>query len=152
MPLKNPFKTTKAGRADRRILIVCILLCAAGICYAVWVSHAPLDAPRGSVLALGLTLAFVVSKSESASQVYDALQKIAKIVDPPAQSDNYAAQIEALKKKVTDLEDEMKSLSADEKRMNWYLVWATGIATVVSAFGDIGSVWIMHLLGITPVK
>jgi len=152
MRLKNPFKTSKAGAADRRILFACIAFCAAGMLYSVFVSHVAMDGPRGAVLALGLTLAFVVGKSDSASQVYAALRKIAQVTEAPAQDKDYALEIERLKQRFKDLETQLKSSGADEKKMNWYLIWATAIATIVSAFGDIGCTWIMNLRGITPVK
>jgi hypothetical protein len=152
MGLAKLFKTTRAAAKDWWILVACVVLSAAGILWALLVSHAPIDATRGAVLALGLTLAFVVGKSDSAAQVYEALRTIAKVTEEPAKDGDYALEIKRLKQRFTDLENQLKSSNTDEKQMNWYLVAATAVATIVSAFGDIFSTWIMHMVGIAPVK
>lgn len=146
------FRTTRAAAKDWWILVACVTLCAAGILWALLVSHAPIDATRGAVLALGLTLAFVVGKSDSAAKVYEALRMIAHVTEKPANADDYRLEIERLKQRFTDLENQLKSSSRDEKQTNWYLVAATGVATIVSAFGDIFSASIMHWVGIAPMK
>ena len=110
------------------------------------------EAPHAIIMLAALTLAFVVGKSDSAAKVYEALRTIAHVTEKPANADDYRLEIERLKQRFTDLENQLKSSSTDEKQTNWYLVAATGVATIVSAFGDIFSASIMHWIGIAPVK
>jgi hypothetical protein len=152
-------RTLKTRTKYQLILAACVLLAVTGICFSVFKSHEVIDGTRGGIVAVGLTLAFIVGKSDSAAQVYARLKKITLETKEPSEADNTAKEgdnnvqeIAELKRRFEDLDNCLISTAEDEKTLNYYLVIGTLVGTVVSAFGDTFSTWIMHCLGVTPLK
>ena len=136
----------------RLILVLCIALAIAALAYSVWVTHDSADAVRGGTLALGLTLAFVVWKSDTAAEVYLRLRQTLPGVAPITSASPIAHRLAAMEQRFTDLENMLQSRSDDEKILNSYLLAATVVGTLFAAFGDLLSLFLMHQLHITAIR
>ena len=136
----------------RLILVLCVTLAVAALVYSVWVTHDSADAVRGGTLALGLTLAFVVGKSDTAAQVYLRLRQPPPGVAPVTAASPIPDRIAALEQRLADLESMLQSAADDEKILNTYLLAATIVGTLFAAFGDSVSLFLMHQLHITAIR
>jgi hypothetical protein len=132
------------------ILICCIVLAAAGMLVSIFVTKDPLDGTRGGILAVGLTLGFVVTKTNLAAKVYLKIHELPRMSANKAENEQTQAgdaneqeikklqlEINGLKQQFADFDNLLKEGDEDEKLLNFFLVLATIIGTVVSAIGDV---------------
>jgi hypothetical protein len=126
------------------VSVFCVLCSLAGIVIACW-TNCPTYGTRGGTVALGATLIFLIAKKDLASKIYLMLQEYeAEGTATTGQLPTTA--IDGLKRRFQYLSDWIKDSSEDQQAQNWYLFGSTFVGTIVSAFGDAISSWLMTIL------
>jgi hypothetical protein len=128
--------------------------------YGVWYGahHCPSDAGRGGAIAVALAFASLFVQRGSGVVTYkivaedfprlqSELQTILESFRAAPAAKAGASGIDAIKKRVDGIFDQIKSNAASQTRQNWAIAASSIVGTLAWGFGDIMAQWLKTHFG-----